>query len=338
MPRKNLSKSLSKISPRELLEGARKQRQSALHAHAGDLYALSGKFEEYEQTSLQKRHELLLIEIPYVIDTVALAQSRSEMMIEYTNQCWMSGKKCSIDLWASEVMKNKGDQTVRSYKIATLKNRFNKYRPQIAYATKKPLPVTDREIAESRLVREMMRQELEKDQRIKESTKSEIQSHLNQVFGLFPSLPINMTFLPNTISLESLAVLCQYLEERCLKGYYTDYYRDLVEVRLLCHLPISYQKNDRESLSREAIDPEKMTISYRGRSYPMPKNVIDLVESLYTPKEKIFKRNPHDFHAFLKRMLVAAGISHGIHVQKFLSNSVSTICQEERLFSDLPRR
>lgn len=140
---------------------------------------------------------------------------------------------------------------------------------------------------------------------ISEDSKKTLTSIALRTAG-FPQYQKHRKPKPPEINLEKVNAFFNYLELRCLKGKSDIPYKDLIEAWLILYVGRYLKIPTLCKIIRRNIDEKAKVISYGQKEYPVPKSFIELVKSLFSHDEHLFRRNSKAFYKFIKQTSEAA--------------------------------
>ena len=140
---------------------------------------------------------------------------------------------------------------------------------------------------------------------ISENSKKTLTSIALRAAG-FPQYQKHLKTNPPEINLEDINAFFNHLELRCLKGKSDIPYKDLIEAWLILYLGRCLKIPTLCKITRRNIDEKAKVISYGQEEYPVPESFIELVKSLFSHDEHLFRRDSNTFYKFIKQTSKAA--------------------------------
>lgn len=168
-----------------------------------------------------------------------------------------------------------------------------------------------------------------------DSTKKTYISYLNQIYKFFYVTNKN-NCIPqplHQIRLESLAEFFESFENKCLNSNSNILYRDFIEVKIIFYTSLSC--TDLQSLS---FDPQSNCLHTEFGSYRIPHSFSQLMQTMLTPGEQLFRRNEKQLYKCVKRIAEKCSLGELI-TPTYLRNGIRAICLQEQIIPErLPHR
>jgi hypothetical protein len=314
---------------RKILIEMKEQRQQELESYRSLCSEIEANMSDYPEVWVNKRKALLTLELPFKTDLISVNQALKEKPpMGLTLEDWAAHDlPLNIDAYLEAKYK-------RASFIRFLRSRW----PQVNVVNhsaneeeKLDVPLED---FIHRIPCKALLQAIE-SANIEESSKKVYQSYARGLIAYAKKMGIK-TNVNKGIEAETLAIYFNYLEERCLRSYSIQPYKDLIELRLLFYVPI--QSTHLNLLNLSHLNSSIQLIEHQNQRFQIPKTFIDLSKSVLRKGESFLKRDPKQLNKFVLDTAKAAGLPSKI-TPSLIKHSLRFICHSEGfMMESLPLR
>lgn len=296
-------------------EGVKIQREVMYQTESGEaksagIHSFTGISVASLQRQIEKRRQLLTLELPFLTNTVSLNHMLVKSFPTDIPLKFRSAKDWAEQYFSTE---STDDQLSKEKHILSL---INKYWPKIAKKFEfdgEEVKITEVAKAEEEdLISDKLKADLfyaidqlpiAKDS--KTIYKSRISSLIKYLLfidsensTLLEANEVNWS-LKSELGAETLADYFEYLEHRCLKQQSDGAYKDLIAIKLLFYAPDTFKKLDQVCLKH--IDKSNLTIQFEDVHFAVPASFITLAGSIFSKEDPLLRMNVKQLNKFVQQ-------------------------------------
>jgi len=357
------------MKARRILQGIREQRQKELEEYKIDLQSLydyneeewhegvniaSSKTDGEEgnifispiqgiERCLQKRSEILTLDLPFQTDTVSLNKA---LVDTYAPDKGLRSPK----EWLDEEFPDDGTSQGLDFnhQQISLQKIFDLVWPNLPSAVleesgervmdwNQKAEVIDfvMEDVQNRMIAKLDEISRKNAKPYKNSSKKVWRSQINRMIRYCRGVNHNLKTPHRGLDSHVLSKYLNHLETRCLKSKNQHHFKQLLEVKLIFYTSLGV--SELQNLCKKDFDENKNCLKIGNLQYPIPGTLIRFINSLIPAKDPIFCSDAKTINRFIGQTAKSAGLE-GITSTK-IRRSLPFICHVEQFFPEkLPRR
>ncbi len=327
------------MKAKEVLEETLKQRDDELREYISVFKSFSAPISSFQEL-IDKRQQLLILELPVKTDTLSVNRSLSEQFEAGTEQIPMTREKFAESYY--QYHEKSGKNFI--YNKNSYLNLFAKLHPEIVYMSEEngQSVVTYEKALEQDLENPYVIQEIRKKIQKSDARAGTKKVQISLMKRLLERNKGTYTSTPHPVHLKvplkELAKYISYLEQRCISSDSIQPYKDLIEIKLIFYTDMPSKKM--RQIKPIHFDAEKKVLNLGDSTASVPVSFIELVNSVYAKEECLEIKTPKELNKFITQTSGAekSGLSKPLGI-KSIKNAMTAVCCKEHLSLErLPRR